>query len=243
MSDEARNLGWYLRFCMQWQRLWPVIANDFGWTVNNILMVFIFVGPLLSLAVYLTAIMQFHDLLMTSIRACTEMPRFYQLQDQYQSMLLAQPDNELLKTYVSLLQQRILREQQLFGLSLFNFTVLFLVALLPLCPIFASSPLILMLGAAGAVLITFVTFCGRQYLTPAAVGNLTNLLACDSPQTISSQSINGSDAPFIPKLRSSASLGNFFKNESLSRKRAQSEPISPNTVSNSFSNSTLCPSS
>ena len=166
MSDEEIALGWYLRFCVQWSRLWPQLLNDVGWITNGVLMSFVFIDLLQPLSIYLTFIMQAYDLVTAIVRAYYELDRLHGLEIHYQSQT-----GELVSEYLGQLNQRIAYERNMLYLNLANFIVLFIGVCLSLPMLAIFNPLLAVVGATMAVMMTGIAVGGRYYLNQQIGGN------------------------------------------------------------------------
>ena len=187
MKTEAINLSRFTRFMAQWKRLWPQLMNDIGWTINGIMMCFVFFGSWQPLAIYLSVAMQFYDALMVSIRMYIDFNRLNKLLAQYNSLafepnfILDEKYKKLHYAYCMQLEKGIQREKTLLYLAFANAAVLFLATCLSLPFMVAFSPLFPIIGAAVAILMTVINFQGRSYLNTPESSALEELLKGGQP--------------------------------------------------------------
>ncbi len=181
MSEEERSLGMFTRFFVQFDRLWPNLTNDIAWVINGIVICFVLVGSLQPMAIYFSVGMQFYDLALACIRAHWEFSRLNKLEQYYvdQSSVSVDP---LLSQYVLFLKQSIVREKFLLRLSVANFLVLFAAIITAIPTVIVFNPLLPVVGAFMAVVITFVNFQGRHYLAPKGPVGFTFLPDIEVPE-------------------------------------------------------------
>lgn len=184
MSSEERALGWDVRLDAQWNRMWPQLVNDIAWAINGVLMCFVCIGTLQPVGIYLALVMQFYDLLTSSIRTYYELSRLNGLEVYYGQI----ENNPLVEEYAAVLHQRILREKQLLYLNFTNFLVLFVAMLLGLPFVVTASPMLALLGASMAIVMTGITFFGRLHLKQpdSKLDKLlgTTMLSLSTPTTV-----------------------------------------------------------
>ena len=162
MTPEEIQLGWFTRLNAQWMRLWPNISNDTAWITNGILLSFYFVGQLLPFVVFLSVGILSYDLVMAGLRFNLDTHRFNQLIQEYDPIKESDP---MMEQYLDHLKNTIAHEKQLLHLALFNFTILLIGMSLALPWLLVLSPALPLIGAVMAVLITFINFGGRDYLS------------------------------------------------------------------------------
>ena len=182
MSLEEKSLGGTVRFNAQWDRLWPQLTNDMAWATSAALTYFVFTGSLQPYGIYLGLALQAHDLFLTCLREYHESCRLNALEQQYWILHENNPHDAQITAYLLLLQKRIHRQQEIRLLSITNFVVLFLVAILAFPSIATLSPWIPVMGAAMSVIMTVLNFGGRDYLTPKGATELDRMLRCDVSQ-------------------------------------------------------------
>lgn len=156
-----QKLDPFTRFNAQWARLWPNITNDIAWTMSGMLLFFVFVGSLQPFAIYLSAAVQFGDVILASIRAYYDLSRFNGLIQEYRAVF---PDEcgEDIGEYLQILEKSIERERALRTLAIVNASVLFFSICLAIPVAVAIHPLLPVLGAVIAVLMTIINFEGRH---------------------------------------------------------------------------------
>ena len=182
MSPEEKSLGATFRFNAQWDRLWPNITNDMAWAANAALTFFVFTGSLQPYGIYFGLGLQLYDLLSTSLRGYHEACRLKALEQQYWQLHESNPHDAQITAYLLLLQKQIHRTQDLLLLSMTNFVVLFLVAVLALPSIATLSPWMPVVGALMSVIMTGFNFWGRDYLMLTGAHELDGMLNCDVPE-------------------------------------------------------------
>ena len=206
MKPEAKKLGSSTRFMAQWMRLWPQLMNDLGWTISGILMCAVFIAAWQPLAIYLSVAMQFYDVIMATIRVCIDFNRLNQLAEQYenfpsdQTLSLDARYRDLHPLYCQHLKTSIQREKWLLYLALVNASVLFLAVCLSLPFMVAISPLLPIIGAVLAIIMTVINFEGRNYLNRPESKTLDHLLELGQPA-----------CPVTPSRASSAGAFNLVR--------------------------------
>lgn len=167
MSEKEKSLGWQTRLRGQLERRWPELTNDIAWFINGILICFVLTGPLLPTLIYLAVAIQFYDYLMANLRATIEISRFRTLEKQYQEMAKkakTPAEKQAINAYLHELKQRLELERKALHLSLVNFGALLVAICLSVPPLAAITPIIPIVGAGMAILITLVNYFGMQKL-------------------------------------------------------------------------------
>lgn len=273
MKSEAKHLDTLTRFMAQWNRLWPQIMNDFVWAISGVLMCFVFIGTLQPLGIYLSVAMQFYDVVLVSIRLGMDFNRFNQLTAQYKKVT-DDPDLPLDARYKDLhplycmhLESGMRRERSLLYLAWINAAVLFVAMSLALPFSVAISPLLPLVGAVIALIMTVVNFQGRNYLNTPESKTLENLLDLGYPKCPVSrlrsnslsifnpigsavnlteqQTMSGLSMPTMMRAQSMGNPPQFFssmiaKSQSGTDLKALSSSPSPTGINESMSMDDLC---
>lgn len=188
MECKSKHLDTGTRFMAQWNRLWPQIVNDIGWSMSGALMCFVFVGGLQPMAIYLSIAMQLFDVAVVGIRVLLDLNRFDRLLKQYEELDVHDASNlqvkYLNKLYKIQMQKTMQRDRALLYLALINASVLFFAVCLSLPFFVAISPFIPVVGAVMAVIMTFINFGTRSWLNAPIPDTLDNLLATQFPDPI-----------------------------------------------------------
>lgn len=165
MTRVEQELGWKVRMRAQWVRRWDEMLNDMGWFSSGVTTCFFLAGSVPAVGIYLAIAMQAYDLLRIMVRFMIEMNRLNELKSQLKTQRQArgganQSDMDLLCD----LEERIKFDRNELFYSLFNFIILLVCAIL-MTPTFASiSPILPIMGATIAVLITVLTFAMTRWV-------------------------------------------------------------------------------
>lgn len=165
-DGKESTVSIWTRFRAQLSRRWVELSNDLGWFVSGIITCFVLTGALLPIGIYVAVAMQAYDLILVSFRAGYEITLLKQLIAEYEQMkqeTLIENQQEL-QTHIDALNARLALECKSLGLGVFNFSVLFIAVLLTIPMMAAISPIIPLVGAALALIITIVTYTGTLYL-------------------------------------------------------------------------------
>lgn len=155
MTEVELRLGWGVRLRAQLVRRWPEIFNDAAWLSIGITLL---IGQTPVVSAYLAVAMQSYDLLMMIIRCILEWNRLNQLKKD-----LKQQCSEGSDIVLTDLNERIKWEFRELMYGICNFLVLLLCAVF-MTPTFASiSPILPIMAATVAVLITLVTYTMTQW--------------------------------------------------------------------------------
>ncbi len=178
--------SWWDRLQVQLSRRGNEVANDVAWLVNGIMTCFILVGPLLPAAIYLAVMMQCYDFMMAGVRAMHEIACLRDLEMDYLDMRAAavkrgdRAEWKEIDRYLVHLRQRMVQNEKLLYLGVFNFGVLCFAMALSLPFIAAISPIIPLVGAFMAIAVTFYNFYQREALRGSIPPNQLNAkLAAD----------------------------------------------------------------
>ena len=167
MGEHEHALGWQTRFIAQMQRRWFELGNDAVWLTAGLINCFVLTGILGPISFFVGAGCQAFDLALASVRAHIEINRLKKIEKTYVDMLtnpLLEPDDrKQIQDYLSHLQHRITHEKKRVYLSVINNSVLLLAVILIL-PVFASIPVIPLIGAILAVLNTILCYNAMKYI-------------------------------------------------------------------------------
>lgn len=167
LSEKAIKLGWQTRLIAELNKRWFELGNDFAWLISGLVNCFILTGPLLPYALYVSVSLQGFDMVWASIRALVEMSRLSDLDKYYQAILtsskLSQDERQEIKEHERHLQIKLGHEQKTLLLGVLNTSVLFIAICLAL-PALAYSPLVPVIGASIAVLMTLTSYSLNNYL-------------------------------------------------------------------------------
>ncbi len=142
------------RFRIHWMRCWDEVINDSYWLANGLAFRFLFYGVVSITTIQINLLAQAADLLNAVIRATLLIRRLSTL------------ENDLMKHEMPLslnphLRERINFEQKFLLYMVFHFVVLLAAMLMTLPSAAAMSPLLPVIGAVCAVIMTIVTWSIR----------------------------------------------------------------------------------
>ncbi|MDP3562328.1 MAG: hypothetical protein Q8R83_09155 [Legionellaceae bacterium] len=211
MTDIEHALGWQTRLRAELVRCWQELANDMGWFSSGITTCFFLAGKTPLIGTYLALAMQAYDFVVVLTRFCIELRRLDALKQDYR---------DIDDGFIADLEDRRAFDRRELGFSLFNFGVLLLCAIL-MTPSFASiSPIIPLLAAITAFLITIVNYAvnrwfvqerQRLYDGELIAPDVRCVLTLDEiPDSLSKLFKNDTSAPFTSDDISKISLGVFF---------------------------------
>ena len=167
MGERERSLDWQTRLGAQMERRWFELGNDSAWFTAGLINCFVLIGVLAPVTLYVGVAMQAFDVFLASVRAGLEISRMKKLEEKYECLLKMSSndpiEHERIEGYLFHLRQRITHEKKRLYLSVLNNCVLLLAVTLFL-PIFAFNPVIPLIGAVLAVLITILNFSAIKYL-------------------------------------------------------------------------------
>jgi uncharacterized membrane protein len=166
MSDEEKNLQFLTRFYAQWSRRWFELCNDLVWLSVGLINCFWLTGVLAPAGMYLTVALYSFDVILSTIRLLVELSKFNSLLRDCSSKIKEFEDlNELnanqreelerLRSYQTQLIEHVSYEKRRLLLSLATAASLFAAMLLAM-PVFASTPVIPLIGAFLVVAICVV---------------------------------------------------------------------------------------
>jgi len=200
----------------------------------------------------LTVAMQAYDALTVSIRAWCDINRLDGLIRQYNDIKQCDP---YIEEYLGCLKERIKYEKRGLAISLANFAVLLIAACLATPAAGVIFPLLPLIGAGMAVMITVINFEVRRWVTPVETDELKNLLKTEPvlenepplendlpivPLTLSVADPSAASLVPLNRCRSSGSRSAFFlqSTHNLRMSRSSSNPefcSSPTTIAISHS--------
>lgn len=162
MSNEEKSLEWTTRFCAQMEQRWFELGNDLAWITLALLNCFVLTGVLAPIGFYGTAILLAYDVMLAALRFYIEISRLQQLEEEYNNILQSSdsPDDA---DYLHHLQDRIAYEKKRLSVQIIN-TSLLLLAFSLTFPLFAFNPVIPMVGAMLAVLVTIAGYIASQMI-------------------------------------------------------------------------------
>lgn len=171
MPDKKHILNLGERFRVQMESRGFELANDAAWFTSGILNCFMLVGLLSPFSFYAAVALQTYDLVLAILRARIEIKRLQTLADDYRALLqnaalstgtenqpsLTPTEQSEIQTYLNNLEQRIQYEQKRLYLQVASTVVLFVAAILAM-PILVVNPIIPLIGASLAVLVTLLVY-------------------------------------------------------------------------------------
>ena len=161
MSPQEISLGFLTRLRAQFERRWSELGNDIAWFLLGIVNCFILTGVLAPIAFYVSAALMAYDVGMAGLRAYWDISGLQALEVQYRRMIgqgdMSSANKEQIEDYLGHLQQRITYEKKRLYLQVINATILCLAFSLA-APFFAINPLIPLIGALVAVLVTMICY-------------------------------------------------------------------------------------
>jgi len=153
MSEEQRALGYFERFVTQVKRRWFHLGNDSVWIFVGLLNCFILTGTLSPIGTALALAAFLYDVVLAMINLSIEMYRLHLLKNQYKQM----KQTPQIIQQLDYIDERILFEAKRLGITLLSTMFIVLAASLAL-PVFASVPIIPLIGAILLVLISLGAF-------------------------------------------------------------------------------------
>ncbi len=160
MQQDEILLNSSARFNAQWYRLWPNLVNDVAWLASGIFLCFVLIGAKLPLAIFLSVVMQFYDVIMVSIRAHYELSSLDRLMKEHRNIL-----SDSNREYMACLEKNIQRERSLLALAFGNALVLFCGIGLALPVVAALHPLLPLIGAGIVICMTVIFFEGGEFFS------------------------------------------------------------------------------
>ena len=165
MSDEEQSLDLKTRFGAQMALHWVELGNDIVWMSLSLLNCFVLTGALAPVGFYASAGLLAYDVGLAALRVHIEIGRLQKLEEDYKRMLdgpdLSAVERQQVNSYLIHLQDRITYEQKRLYIHVVNTSVLFLSFLLAF-PYFAFNPVIPVIGAVLAVLVTIACYVSVQ---------------------------------------------------------------------------------
>ncbi len=157
MTEQEKALGLQNRIAMQWDLRWFELTNDAVWVFVGLGNCFVLVNTLTPYGPYLTLVRHVFDVILTSLKAYFEINRLNHLKQTYENMLQnptvsLETRNEIIN-YLIQLNKRLTYESTRYYARAISAFALFLAITLTM-PIFASTPMITLIGAVSAVFIT-----------------------------------------------------------------------------------------
>ena len=143
------------RFRIHWMRCWDEVINDSYWLANGLAFRFLFYGVVSSTTIQINLLTQVADLLNAGIRATLLIRRLSTLETDLIT-------HQMPLSLHGSLRERINFEQQFLLYTVFHFVVLLAAMLMTLPSAAAISPLLPVIGAVCAVLMTIVTWWIRS---------------------------------------------------------------------------------
>jgi hypothetical protein len=170
LSEEEKQLGWFIRLQTQLQRRWFELFNDSAWFIGGLLGCFFLVGGLSPVGMYLTISLFLYDVVLAGIRAYIELSRLNTLRTEYTELALTSLNEdptflEGIASYQKHLEQSYSYEQKRMGLSIASTIALFLGMLFAIPAI--SNPIVPLVGACLIVMITLLTYLIGKYWVEA----------------------------------------------------------------------------
>ena len=167
MSHEEDSLDLKTRFRAQMERRWFELGNDIAWMVLGVLNCFVLTGALAPIGFYGSALLLAYDVVLASLRVYIEVGRLYALEEQYQKMLddpkLSDKEKDQARGYLDHLQKLINYEKNRLYIQVIN-TVVLLLAFTLAFPVFAFNPIIPLVGAIVAVLMTIACYQAGKWV-------------------------------------------------------------------------------
>jgi hypothetical protein len=176
---SERDIPWHVRFRAQLSRRWAEIANDAGWFTSGIIACFILTGPLLPMAILLAFTIQCYDFTVNGIRAIHEYRCMCALEKKYLNMYESakndgkNDDAQAIDRYLVHLRKRMTVSKKSLMLNIVNFGILVAAIAMALPWIAVFSPILPLVGAILAVVITIVNYVVGNMLR-AQNGNQLN---------------------------------------------------------------------
>ncbi len=166
MTEVEVRMECKVRLRAQLVRRWQEIFNDAAWFSSGITTCFFLAGKAPAVGLYLAVAMQSYDLLVMITRFILEMRRLNQIRSDLlqQRLNRSEVDDDEMGLLADLDERITIDRLELFY-GIFNFLVLLLCAVL-LSPTLAGiSPILPIMAATTAVLITLVTYAATQWFT------------------------------------------------------------------------------
>lgn len=155
LKGKEKNLDPWVRFEAQINRLWFELANDLVWVITGLCNAFLFTGPT---AVYLSLAAFFFDIVAAMLKEYIELNRLVTLQEECIKALQEESVSpQLIKNYQAFLERRKAFEERRLFLPVANTTAVF-IAMCTSLPVFASYPVIPLLGALALLAIWVVNY-------------------------------------------------------------------------------------
>jgi hypothetical protein len=173
---SEHDISWQVRLRAQLSRRWVEIANDAAWVTAGLIACFVLTGPLFPMAIILAFTMQCYELALNGSRAIHEYQCMWALENKYLTMRGEadnQEDIQAINRYLVHLRNRMTNSKKLLTLNVINFTLLAIAVGMTLPWIVLFSPIIPLVGATLAVLLTIVNYIGSNRLM-ARNGNQLN---------------------------------------------------------------------
>ncbi len=165
MSEEEKALGWQTRLSIQLRARWVDLSNDIPWLIDNIISMFVLVGPLLPYKIVYSICMQLCDITQACTQRAIEIDSLYHQRDEY---IKCRDDfdsetNEYhqLNSFIEHFDKLIEYENQRLLIPIINTSIL-LLALILATPILA--PGCAVAGGIIAVLATFGSYLTKQHI-------------------------------------------------------------------------------
>ncbi len=157
MAEKEAELSWVVRLQAQLQRRWFLLANDSVWFTFGLLNCYVFTGALTPVSVYVMTSLFFYDVIVASIRAFIELRRINEIREKYNNIRGATNEEcaEIIN-YRKHLDQRLSCEWERIRLGVFSMVGLFL-GMFWTMPLFASNPIIPLIGAIIVLVVTIAT--------------------------------------------------------------------------------------
>lgn len=157
-DDRHPELCWQRKLSYEWSKLWFELCNDSVWMVVGLINCFVLIGALAPAAIYVTVTLYIFDVILSGIRATTELYRLHALSESYQTLLLDSEEHEPceLLQFKPYIDQQIAYEKARMWLSVGSTSALFFGMCFSL-PVLALSPIIPVMGACFIVATCLVT--------------------------------------------------------------------------------------
>ncbi len=167
MGKQEKALGWQTRLRAQMERRWFELGNDLAWMTLGILSCFVLTGALAPIGFYGSAFLLAYDVGLASVRTHLELSRLKKLEAEYSQMLaekvMSPDERRQMADYLIHLQRRIQYEKKRHSIQVIN-TCILLLAFSMAFPVFAFNPIIALVGATLAVLVTIACYIATQWV-------------------------------------------------------------------------------
>ena len=154
---HIKSLGWKNNLAIQWDFRWFELMSDAVWVLVGLGNCFVLVGVLAPCAPYLTLFRHLCDVILNSLKAYFEINRLTHLKQTYfdllQRPIIFIEDRSNVVNYFNHLEKRLKYEKHRYYARALSSLALFFAIVMTL-PLFSSTPIIPLLGAILATVIT-----------------------------------------------------------------------------------------